>query len=167
MSRKTGKASVTLRLHQPGDLGWIVHRHGVLYSREYGYDHRFEAIVAKVAGEFLENFDAKRERCWIAERDGRILGAVMLVKKTPKTAKLRLLYLEPEARGLGIGRRLVQECIRFAKKAGYTKITLWTQSSLSAARHIYESFGFQLTESRQHANFGPREAAETWELILK
>jgi GNAT superfamily N-acetyltransferase len=167
MRRNTGKTGVTLRQHRSGDLGWIVHRHGVLYSMEYGYDHRFEAIVAKVAGEFLEHFDAKRERCWIAEREGKILGSVLLMKKTEKTAKLRLLYLEPEARGLGIGRRLVKECIDFAKKAGYTKITLWTQSSLSAARHIYESFGFQLTESKQHANFGPREAAETWELILR
>lgn len=167
-SRARGKlrARVTLRMHRPGDLGWVVHRHGVLYAKEYGYDARFEAIVAKVAGEFLENFDPKRERCWIAELDGRIVGSVMLVKKTPKTAKLRLLYLEPEVRGLGIGRRLVKECIDFARRAGYTKITLWTQSSLTAARHIYESFGFELVESKQHANFGPREAAETWELTI-
>ena len=158
---------VKLRAHRPGDLGWIVHRHGVLYAAEYGYDARFEAIVAKVAGDFLENFDPKYEHCWIAERDGEILGSVMLVKKTRKVAKLRLLYLEPHARGLGLGRRLVDECIAFARKAGYVTITLWTQSSLSAARHIYETAGFRLTGSRVHRDFGPKEAAETWELILR
>jgi GNAT superfamily N-acetyltransferase len=158
---------VTLRRHQPGDLGWIVHRHGVLYAREYGYDHRFEAIVARVAADFLEKHDPTRERCWIADRDGQILGAVMLVKQTAETAKLRLLYLEPEARGLGLGRRLVEECLRFAREAGYTSVTLWTQSSLTAARHIYETFGFRMTSSKTHADFGPREAAETWELDLE
>lgn len=158
---------VVLRGHRPGDLGWIVHRHGALYAAEYGYDGRFEAIVAKVAGEFLENFDPAREHCWIADRGGEILGAVMLVKKTTEVAKLRLLYLEPNARGLGLGRRLVEECISFARQAGYAKITLWTQSSLTAARHIYESFGFQLVDSIVHADFGPKEAAETWELILR
>jgi GNAT superfamily N-acetyltransferase len=159
--------NVTLRKHLPGDLGWIVHRHGVLYSREYGYDDRFEAIVARVAADFLEHHDPERERCWIAEGDGDILGGVMLVKKSTRVAKLRLLYLEPEARGLGLGRRLVDECIAFAKPAGYRKITLWTQSSLAAARHIYESTGFRLVDSREHADFGPPEAAETWELVLK
>jgi GNAT superfamily N-acetyltransferase len=158
---------VRLRTHQPGDLGWIVHRHGVLYSREYGYDDRFEAIVAKVAGDFLATFDPKKERCWIAERDGEILGSVMLVKNSPTVAKLRLLYLEPHARGLGLGRRLVDECIAFARAAGYRKITLWTQSSLAAARHIYETAGFRKTASKVHSDFGPREAAETWELVLK
>ena len=159
--------NVEIRTHRPGDLGWIVHRHGVLYAREYGYNSRFEAVVARVAGEFLENFDPARERCWIAERDGSIVGSVMLVKKSDDTAKLRLLYLEPEARGLGLGRRLVGECIDFARAAGYERITLWTQSSLIAARHIYEAFGFQLIDSTMHADFGPREAAETWELSLR
>lgn len=158
---------VRLRPHRAGDMGWIIHRHGVLYGREYGYDARFEAIVAKVAGEFLEHFDARRERCWIAERDGEVLGSVMIVKKTPTVAKLRLLYLEPEARGIGLGRRLVAECVRFAKRAGYRKITLWTQSSLIAARHIYQTSGFRLVGTKAHADFGPREAAETWERTLR
>jgi len=163
---QSNASGVRLRTHRAGDLGWIVYRHGVLYSKEYGYDSRFEAIVAKVAGEFLENFDPERERCWIAERGDEILGSAMLVKKTDDTAKLRLLYLEPEARGLGLGRLLVDECIAFAEFAGYRKITLWTQSSLVAARHIYESRGFELIDSSEHSDFGPREAAETWELLL-
>jgi GNAT superfamily N-acetyltransferase len=158
---------VNLRRHEAGDLGWIVHRHGVLYAKEYGYDHRFEAIVARVAADFLDAHDPSRERCWIADRDGEILGAVMLVKATASIAKLRLLYLEPGARGLGLGRRLVDECLRFASEAGYEKVTLWTQSSLTAARHIYESAGFRMVESKVHADFGPAEAAEIWELPLK
>ena len=158
---------VRLRLHRPGDMGWIVYRHGALYANEYGYDERFEGIVAGVVSDFLAAHDPKRERCWIAERDGEILGSVMLVKKSATVAKLRLLYLEPQARGLGLGRRLVNECIEFAREAGYRKITLWTQSSLSAARHIYETAGFRMTGSKVHSDFGPREAAETWELVLR
>jgi DNA-binding MarR family transcriptional regulator/N-acetylglutamate synthase-like GNAT family acetyltransferase len=158
---------VRLRQHRAGDMGWIVYRHGALYASEYGYDERFEGIVAGVVADFLAAHDPKRERCWIAERDGEILGSVMLVKKSASVAKLRLLYLEPEARGLGLGRRLVNECIEFARGAGYRKITLWTQSSLSAARHIYETAGFRMTGSKVHSDFGPREAAETWELVLK
>ena len=148
-------------------MGWIVHRHGALYATEYGYDERFEGIVAGVVADFLAHHDPMRERCWIAERDGEILGSVMLVKKTSRTAKLRLLYVEPHARGLGLGRRLVDECIAFARTAGYGKVTLWTQSSLVAARRIYEAAGFRQTGSKIHADFGPREAAETWDLVLK
>jgi DNA-binding MarR family transcriptional regulator/GNAT superfamily N-acetyltransferase len=158
---------VRLRTHRPGDLGWIVHRHGALYAQEYGYDERFEAIVAEIAAGFLRTFDPKRERCWLADRDGEILGSVMLVRKSPTVAKLRLLYLEPHARGLGLGRRLVQECIDFARTAGYRRMTLWTQSSLTAARHIYETAGFRRTGSKVHSDFGPREAAETWDLELR
>jgi DNA-binding MarR family transcriptional regulator/N-acetylglutamate synthase-like GNAT family acetyltransferase len=158
---------IRLRTHRPGDMGWIVHRHGALYAREYGYDERFEGIVAGVVADFLAHHDPARERCWIAERDGEILGSVMMVRKSPTVAKLRLLYLEPEARGLGLGRRLVEECIAFARGAGYRKITLWTQSSLAAARHIYEKAGFRKIASKVHSDFGPREAAETWELDLE
>jgi N-acetylglutamate synthase-like GNAT family acetyltransferase len=159
-------ADYTLRSHRPGDIGWVVHRHGVLYSQEYGWDERFEALVAIVAGEFIQNFDSRRERCWIAEREGEILGSVFLVKKSESIAKLRLLYVEPKARGLGIGLRLVEECIRFAREAGYREITLWTQSNLDAARHIYRKCGFQLIESNPQPMFGHDLVSETWELKL-
>ncbi|HEU5401348.1 MAG TPA: helix-turn-helix domain-containing GNAT family N-acetyltransferase [Terriglobales bacterium] len=155
-----------LRPHRPGDMGWIIHRHGVLYSQEYGWDERFEALVAIVAGEFIQNFDRKRERCWIAEREGEIVGSVFLVKKSTTVAKLRLLYVEPKARGLGIGLRLVEECIRFAREARYRKITLWTQSNLAAARHIYRKCGFDIVESKPQPLFGHDLVSETWEMKL-
>jgi DNA-binding MarR family transcriptional regulator/N-acetylglutamate synthase-like GNAT family acetyltransferase len=160
------KAPYVLRPHRPGDMGWIVHRHGVLYSQEYGWDERFEALVAEIVGKFIPNFDPKRERCWIAEREGEIVGSVFLVKKTKTVAKLRLLYVEPKARGLGIGVRLVDECIRFASQAGYKKITLWTQSNLHAARHIYRKSGFKRVESKPQSLFGFKLVSETWELAL-
>ncbi|HMA24563.1 MAG TPA: helix-turn-helix domain-containing GNAT family N-acetyltransferase [Gemmatimonadaceae bacterium] len=156
-----------LRQHQPGDMGWITHRHGVLYSQEYGYDERFEALVAKIAGEFIEHLDPARERCWIAERRGEIVGSVFLVKQSATVAKLRLLYVEPSARGLGIGARLVDECIRFARRAGYRKITLWTQSELLAARRIYQKTGFKLVGKQRHRSFSRDDlVSETWELKL-
>ena len=148
-------------------MGWVVHRHGALYAKEYGYSDKFEALVARIVADFIDHLDPARERCWIAERDGEIVGSVFLVRKTDSVAKLRMLYLEPTARGLGLGRRLVDECIAFARKAGYKKITLWTQSSLVAARHIYQATGFVLKATRRHADFGPREIAETWELSLR
>ena len=157
---------VTLRAPRPGDLGWIVHRHGTLYAQEYGYDGRFEALVARVVADFLEHNDPERERCWIADRGGEIVGSVFLVAKSKTVAKLRLLYLEPSARGLGLGRRLVDECVEFARSAGYRKITLYTQSSLTAARHIYEAVGFKLVRRAKHSDFGVREVAETWDLHL-
>jgi DNA-binding MarR family transcriptional regulator/GNAT superfamily N-acetyltransferase len=155
-----------LRPPRVGDLGWVVHRHGALYWTEYGYDEQFEALVAEIVAKFVQNFDAKRERCWIAERDEEIVGSVFLVKESEKTAKLRLLYVEPSARGLGIGARLVAECVRFARGAGYEKIVLWTQSELDAARHVYERAGFRVVEKKEHRSFGKALTAEIWELAL-
>lgn len=155
-----------LRGHQPGDIGWVVHRHGILYSEEYGWDERFEALVAEIAAKFVQNFNPKRERCWIAERDGDILGSVFLVKDSDEVARLRLLLVEPKARGLGLGKRLVEECVKFARRAGYKKITLWTQSVLDAARHIYQQAGFVLVNTEQYQGIGRDLVSETWDLEL-
>jgi DNA-binding MarR family transcriptional regulator/GNAT superfamily N-acetyltransferase len=160
------KTPYLLRPHQPGDMGWVIHRHAVLYTQDYGWDEQFEAMVADVAAEFIRNFDTKRERCWIAEIDGEIVGSVFLVKKSDMVAKLRLLFIEPKARGLGIGRRLVDECERFARQAGYQKITLWTNSILLAARHIYSQAGYRLVHQEPHHSFGKDLVGETWELTL-
>ena len=155
-----------LRPPRSGDMGWIVSRHGALYGEEYGWDERLEALCAEIVAAFVRNFDAKRERCWIAERDGENVGSVMLVKDTEEIARLRLLLVEPKARGLGIGARLVEECVRFAREARYKKITLWTHSVLTAARHIYEQAGFKLIDSSKHNEFGKVLTGETWDLEL-
>ena len=156
-----------LRQHQPGDMGWIVHRQAILYAEEYGWDGTYEALAAEIVAQFIKNYDPKCERCWIAEKDGERVGAVFVAKASDETAKLRLLHVEPEARGLGIGKRLVDECVRFARQAGYQKMALWTQSILHAARHLYKQAGFRIVREEQHRSFGRDLTAETWELDLR
>jgi len=157
---------IVLRPPGPGDLGWVVQVHGELYAREYGFDSGFEALVADIAAKYLRDFDPERENGWIAEVDGERAGSVFLVRQSRSVAKLRLLILRPEARGLGLGGRLVDECIAFARARGYRRIVLWTQSILVAARAIYASRGFVLKKSEPHPAFGRELVAETWELEL-
>ena len=164
-----GKSAVEkyrLRTHRPGDMGWVIHRHAALYAQEYGWDERFEALVAEICAKFINEFDAARERCWIAENDQGILGCVFLVKKSASTAKLRMLLVEPSARGLGLGNRLVDECIAFARAAGYKKITLWTNDILHTARRIYLERGFKLVKEEKHQSFGCTLIGQHWDLKL-
>jgi DNA-binding MarR family transcriptional regulator/GNAT superfamily N-acetyltransferase len=166
-ARAQAPTSYVLRPPNAGDLGWIVHRQGVLYAEEWGYNEEFEALVAEIVAAFVQHLRPSKERCWIAEKDGEIVGSVLLVSKSQTVAKLRLLYVEPSARGLGIGARLIDECVRFARQAGYRQITLWTQSDLDAARRLYKKAGFTLTGKKAHDSFGRKGlVAETWDLAL-
>jgi DNA-binding MarR family transcriptional regulator/N-acetylglutamate synthase-like GNAT family acetyltransferase len=159
-------APYILRPHQPGDVGWAVQKHGELYAREYGWDETFEALAAEVGAKFLKDFDPKKERAWIAEKDGENVGCVFLVKQSDEIAKLRMLLVDPKARGLGLGKRLVEECIRFARNRGYKKITLWTNDVLVTAIHIYKRCGFKLVAEERHHSFGHDLVGQTWELDL-
>src|SRR5262249_13519592 len=155
------KPPYLLRPHQVGDMGWVVSRHGALYAQEYGWNTAFEALVAEIVASFLRNFDVARERCWIAEIDGEPVGSVFVVKHSEEVANLRLLLVEPHARGFGIGARLVDECVRFSRQTGYRTLTLWTNHVLHAARHIYQQCGFRLVQEEKHRMFGPELIRQT------
>ncbi len=160
-------AAYVIRDPRPGDIGWIIHRHGVLYAAEYGWDQSFEGLVAEIAGTFIRTFDPKLEHCWVAEGEGELVGSIFLVRKSARVAQLRLLYVEPSTRGLGIGRRLVDECIAFAKAKGYRTMTLWTNDVLVSARKIYQAAGFQLVKKERHHSFGKKDlVGQNWDLKL-
>lgn len=164
--QRRAQEPIVLRGPHPGDMGWVVHRHGALYAREYGWNERFEALVASIVHDFIRNFDDKRERCWIAERGGEIVGSVFVVKHTETVAKLRLLLVEPSARGQGLGRRLVEECLDFARDAGYEQMILWTENVLEHARRIYRRAGFHIIKQERDNSFGPDLVSETWAIGL-
>jgi DNA-binding MarR family transcriptional regulator/GNAT superfamily N-acetyltransferase len=165
---KAQQLPFVLRPHRPGDMGWVVQRQSILYVEEYGWNGEYEALASRIVADFIDHFDDCRERCWIADRDGEPLGCVFLVRHPEEegTAKLRLLHVEHAARGLGLGKALVAECLRFARSAGYKKVTLWTQSILHAAHKIYQQAGFQLVAEQPHHSFGVDLIGQTWELKL-
>lgn len=157
---------IRVRPHRTGDMGWIVHRQSVLYAEEYGWDNSYEALISEITAQFIRDFKPGREFCWIAERDGEVVGSVFLVSAGETVAKLRLLYVEPSARGSGLGRRLVDECIAFARAKGYQRLDLWTNDILIAARKIYQATGFQLVHEEPHHSFGHDLIGQTWSLVL-
>jgi DNA-binding MarR family transcriptional regulator/GNAT superfamily N-acetyltransferase len=163
-AQKPQASPFVLRPHRPGDMGWVTSMNAALYAQEYGWDISYEALVARITAEFIENFDSRREHCWIAEMDGERVGSVFVVKKTDEIAKLRLLIIDPKARGLGLGKRLVDECLRFARDAGYKSMTLWTQANLLAARRIYARAGFKCTAAEPNHAFGVDLVSETWDI---
>ena len=165
-AKPVSASTIVLRAPRSGDLGWVVHAHGTVYAQEYGYDIRFEALVAKIVAGFVDNFDPKTDCCWIAERDGEPVGSVFVVRESKAVAKLRLFIVDAAARGSGIGGRLIDECIRFARQAGYRSLALWTQSELLAARKLYQRAGFKRVGSEKHHSFGKALVAETWTLDL-
>lgn len=155
--------TVTLRTHRVGDVGWVIHRHAVLYAQDYGWNGEFEAMVAGIGAQFIRDFDPAREVCWIAEIDGRIVGSAFVVRQDDEVAKLRLVYVEPAARGAGVGRQLVRAAIAFAREKGYRRMTLWTNDILHAARRIYETEGFSLVAEERHHSFGVDLVGQNWE----
>jgi GNAT superfamily N-acetyltransferase len=167
-TRRQPQPQYILRPHRPGDMGWVVHRQAVLYAREYGWDERYEALISRIVADFIEHYDPRRERCWIAERDGETVGSVFVIKNAERegVAQLRMLYVEPAARGLGIGSRLVRECTEFARRTGYKSIVLWTNSVLVSARRIYEAEGYKLVKEEPHQSFGHDLVGQFWEMEL-
>jgi GNAT superfamily N-acetyltransferase len=159
---------ISLRSHRVGDIGWIIYRHAMLYAEEYGWNEQFEALVGQSASRFLKDYDPERERCWVAEMNGEFAGCIFLMKdlEAANTGRLRNFLVEPEARGKGLGHRMIQECIDFSKSVGYEKIVLWTNDVLHAARHLYEDFGFRLVHEEPIELFGPKGMAQTWEMNL-
>lgn len=166
LGEEQGEEGFSIRQHRVGDIGWIIHRQAVLYEQEYGWDIGFEGLIAEIGGRFIQEFDAARDRCWVAERHDAVVGSIFLVREDDKTGKLRLLYVEPDARGLGIGRRLVEECVAGARSAGYEKLVLWTNDVLVSARRIYQGAGFTLANEERHHSFGKDLVGQYWELAL-
>ena len=168
LEKTSNGQAYSLRTHRPGDMGYITYRHGVLYTKDHGYNERIEMMVARICADFIDNLDPSAERCWIAERDGEFLGCVMLVKEpgAPQTSRLRVLLVEPTARGMGIGSRLVDECVRFARDAGYKRVVLLTQAELLPARRLYRNAGFELVREESDKGVGSKFAPEEWALVL-